>query len=857
MKCRMNDPLHIPHEWYQSGSLLIGGIASQIIYISSDVLFSKHPSQDEFDVQVVVAKLYQHILALAFAVNEINENPKILHNITLGFHIYDSYYSLMMTYRTTLDLLFNLRRFPPNYRCDLPKNLMAVIGGLGSDISFHISDILGLYNIPQLTYGSFAPGKSDTMQLSSFYRMIANESHQYLGILRLLQHFGWMWVGLFAVDDDSGEQFLQVLEPMLSQNGICSAFAERIPKQASWHTGSQMNTMAFNINQHLTNSTANTLIVYGENMIISWLILITDLVYEENMMSWRKLWIMTAQIDVALTSIQAQANLQVFQGAILFTAHSHELPRFKEFLQNIKLCRTQENSFFKDFCEQIFGCSFPNSQDLMEDGSECTGEERLESLPGSLFEIAVTGHSYSIYNAAYAVVHSFHAMYSSRSIHRIKRKKRSLQDFGAWELHPFLQGVVFNNSAEEIVSFNGKKEMEADLDIVNLVISPNNSFLRVKIGKFEHKAPMEDKLVINEDIIVWHGSFNQVLPISLCCDSCHPGYQKKKREGVKFCCYDCVPCPGGEISNQKDMDNCFRCPENQHPSKGQDRCIPRAVSFLSYEEPLGISLASLSAMLSLITVLVLGTFIKHKETPIVKANNRDVTYTLLISLLLCFLCSFLFLGKPKKVTCLLQQSAFGIIFTVAVSSVLAKTIIVVLAFKATKPGSSMRKWVGKTMTGSIVLSCSLVQGVVCAVWLGISPPFPDVDMQSLAGKIIIKCNEGYVNMFYIVMGYMGLLSVISFTVAFLARKLPDSFNESKFITFSMLVFCSVWVSFVPTYLSTKGKYMVAVEIFSILASSAGLLGCIFSPKCYIILLKPELNHREQLRNRNNGSNQEP
>ncbi|XP_053215924.1 vomeronasal type-2 receptor 26-like [Podarcis raffonei] len=781
MKCHINDPLHIPHEWYQSGSLLIGGIASQIIYISSDVLFSKHPSQDEFDVQVVVAKLYQHILALAFAVNEINENPKILHNITLGFHIYDSYYSLMMTYRTTLDLLFNLRRFPPNYRCDLPKNLMAVIGGLGSDISFHISDILGLYKIPQLTYGSFAPGKSDTTQLSSFYRMIPNESHQYLGILRLLQHFGWMWVGLFAVNDDSGEQFLQVLEPMLSQNGICSAFAERIPKQASWHTGNQMNTMAFNINQRLTNSTANTLIIYGETMIISWLILIADLVYKENMMSWRKLWIMTAQIDVALTSIQAQANLQVFQGAILFTAHSHELPSFKEFLQNIKLCRTQENSFFKDFCEQIFGCSFPNSQNLMEDGSECTGEERLESLPGSLFEIAVTGHSYSIYNAVYAVVHSFHAMYSSRSIHRIKRKKRSLQDFGAWE----------------------------------------------------------------------------VLPISLCCDSCHPGYQKKKREGVKFCCYDCVPCPDGEISNQKDMDNCFRCPENQYPSKGQDRCIPRAVSFLSYEEPLGISLASLSAMLSLITVLVLGTFIKHKETPIVKANNRDVTYTLLISLLLCFLCSFLFLGKPKKVTCLLQQSAFGIIFTVAVSSVLAKTIIVVLAFKATKPGSSMRKWVGKTMTGSIVLSCSLVQGVICAVWLGISPPFPDVDMQSLAGKIIIKCNEGYVNMFYIVMGYMGLLSVISFTVAFLARKLPDSFNEAKFITFSMLVFCSVWVSFVPTYLSTKGKYMVAVEIFSILASSAGLLGCIFSPKCYIILLKPELNHREQLRKRNNGSNQEP
>ncbi|XP_060137320.1 vomeronasal type-2 receptor 26-like [Zootoca vivipara] len=832
VKCTTNNPVHVQYEWHETGDLVIGAMVSHLYYIVPELFFKKHPSQVVIDTPLVVTKFYQHILALVFAIDEINENPRMLPNVSLGFHIYDSYYDSKITYQNTLDLIFKSHHFVPNYRCGIQKNVIGIIGGLSSDTSWCMANILGLFKIPQISYGSFEPAINDGTKIPSFYRMVPNEDLQYRGIILLLLHFGWKWVGLITPANEAGERFLQTIEKLFFQNGICSAFTERVEFNLNYKSNKLEMIDKRVLFSTLTSYKANAVLVYGESRFIIWLSNIlslmefTQLLFPREKSHEGKVWITTAQIDFILDSLQKiiDINIRMYHGAISFAIHFKEIHSFKDFLQSIRPHWTDTDGFIKDFWEDAFSCSLSNAT---LSTNMCTGEEMLESLLAPYFEMSMTGHSYNIYNAVYALAHALNSKHLGRTIHKGREamEKISPQYVEPWQLHSFLQRISFNNSAGDEIALNENGELAVGLDITNLVTFPNRSYIRVKVGRLDPQAPPGKELTINEDRIKWHRAFTQ------------------------FCCYDCDPCPEGMISNEKDMETCVSCPADQYPNNDQDLCIPKIPNFLSFDETLAIVSTSSALLFSLITILVLGIFIKHRNTAIVKANNRSLTYVLLISLLLCFLSSLLFIGKPNKVTCLLRQNAFGIVFSVALSSILAKTILVVLAFMATKPGTNIRKWVGKELAYSIVFSSSIVQVGICVLWLATSPPFPDVDMHSVMGEIIFLCNEGSVLIFYCVLGYMGFQATVSFTVAFVARKLPDTFNEAKFITFSMLVFCSVWLSFIPTYLSTRGKYMVAVEIFSIFASGAGLLACIFAPKCYIIVVRPDLNKREQLAQR--------
>ncbi|XP_066540852.1 extracellular calcium-sensing receptor-like isoform X1 [Hoplias malabaricus] len=805
-----------------NGDFIIGGIFSIHNYMQSEPnTYTKMPLHPKCSGSMEFRDL-RYARAMEFTLQEINNSTDLLPGITLGYQIYDSCAAVPMAIQIALQLASGMEPFVNNTHV-CPKPAAAAVpvlaGESDSTPSISMARILGLFGIPQVSHFTTCACLSDKRQFPSFFRTVPSDHHQAAALARMVKHFGWTWIGAVRSDSDYGNYGMASFLKAAQEEGICVEYSE-----AFYRTDPRSKVER--VANVIRSSTARVIVAFMASGEIE--VLLEELVRNPPPpLQWigSETWIINAK----------HLRFNMCAGAIGFGVPRSEIPGLGEFLLNLTVAQALKSPLLKEFWESSFSCSLTGFSESMR---ECDGNEDIRSLQNPYTDTSQLRITNMVYKATYAIAHAIHGVICNDT-----QCDKSIQ-FAPWQVLDQLRRINFTTRNGVQVMFDANGDPVAVYELINWQVQKDGTLDFVTVGLFDSSKPMGQEFSISTNIS-WVGGQTE-LPVSMCTDSCPPGTRKAVQKGRPVCCYDCIPCAEGEISNRTDSLNCMPCPPEFWPNAKRDSCLSKPVEFLSWGDTLSIILTLFSVSGAFIAVCVAIIFYRHRTSPIVRANNSELSFLLLFSLALCFLCSLTFIGQPSEWSCMLRHTAFGISFVLCISCVLGKTIVVLMAFRATLPGSNVMKWFGPPQQRLSVLFFTLIQVIICVLWLTISPPFPFKNLKHYKERIILECGLGSAVGFWAVLGYIGFLALLCFVLAFLARKLPDNFNEAKFITFSMLIFCTVWVTFIPAYVSSPGKFTVAVEIFAILASSFGLIICIFAPKCFIIVFRPELNTKKHL-----------
>ncbi|XP_030600130.1 extracellular calcium-sensing receptor-like [Archocentrus centrarchus] len=742
---------------------------------------------------------------MTFAINEINDRSDLLPNLELGFHIHDSCDDIPVSLKASL-LLVNGQP-ERGFSTESITVSSVIIGDAGSGVSMALLRSLGSFHIPLVSYFASCSCLSNQREFPTFMRTMPSDTFQIKALARLVSYFGWTWVGVIGVESDYARFAIQLFLQESVHYGVCAAYTHFYPLVLS---------------QHALDDLLDVIQMASSKVIIN--------------------FSGESEMQSILREIQSRniTNLQWIASEAWATAKSL-WEKFGDLLMGTLGFAIRRAATIPGLKQHL--TSLTPSSIL-----PCKGTEDLNDVYSPYSDVTQLRVSYNVYKAVYLVAYALQDLSNCKVGMGpfLNGTCADTKNFKPWQLIHYMKHANFSALGEK-VNFDQNGDPIAYYDLMNWQMAPDGSLNLVKVGFYDASLPAGHSLVINDSLIQW--PLRKKAIRSVCSDSCPPGTRIARRKGEPTCCYDCVPCTEGEVSNMTDSLECSRCSADTWSNKAKNLCIPRSTEYLSYHEFMGILLCITSVLGACISLFIIIIFISYKDTPLVRANNMELSFLLLVFLAICFLVGLLFIGEPSDWVCRIKYPAFGISFALCISCLLAKTAVVLMAFRSRLPRSNAMKWFGSNQQRASVLLGTAVQVIICFIWLLTSPPHAKNNTDYHGATIIKECVTGSEVGFWCVLGYIGILACVCFLMAFLARKLPDNFNEAKFITFSMLIFFAVWITFIPVYVSTAGKYTVAVHIFAILASAFALLFCIFVPKCYIILLKPEKNCKKKIMQR--------
>ncbi|KAJ8688366.1 hypothetical protein QAD02_024161 [Eretmocerus hayati] len=840
----------------------------------------------------------QPLEAMIYTVEQINRDPNILPGIRLGILAFDSCdnpnYALEQALNFVKGFIAHINQYhKTEFECldgSVPKyldgtfdNVAAILAAQSSSVTLQVASMLRLFSVPQISYMATTPSLSSKDRFPHFFRTVPSDVNQAHAMLELLKQFGWTYVSVVYSDTEYGKRGYETLVFLLPLYGICFSAPQRIDKESFQPEDYD------DVVRTISNKTeVRVVVMFAEKAATLHVMDAARRLGMDEHFVWivSHAWSASNHRNFLSPGHSHDREEIVLEGALAVQPLSRQMSGFDEYFTKLQPSHERINPWFREFWQDFHRCDDePETVSMMgsrsdqphdlnyyptqqhQKSTESNGACSDELNPRISRETGYKQHTFVhfVRDAVYSVAYALHNMFIDKCGELHHGMCPGLQHIDGSTLTKYLRNVSFKDEAGNTFRFMNGVDGPPRYSILNYQKSQDGSYSWLVVGNYTQADNGSAVLQLEDRLLRYRGSNSQQgdiringgrrsFPNSSCASPCL-SRQVKVREKQDPCCWRCREC--GEFQFKLDEHRCEDCIWGTKPTADKSICVVIPEEFVDYSSFWALTSIAVATFGILLTIFVLCIFWLYSETPIIKASGRELCCLLLLGTLVSFLMTFAIIARPNTQTCAITRFGIGLCYTLCYAALVTKTNRIHRIFNNSTNSPHKPRCTSPKSQMVITSMLTSIEIFINGIWLVKVPPLATYTHPTRDTRVRI-C-EGFDDRSYIIgLIYPFILIVICTVYAVKTRKCPEGFNETRYIAFTNYTTLVLWLAFVPLYLaSTSNAIRVVTLSLSLSLSAFVQLGCLFFPKMYIVLLKPEKNTKELVMAHHRGSSYLP
>nr|XP_006816080.1 PREDICTED: metabotropic glutamate receptor 3-like [Saccoglossus kowalevskii] len=777
---------HNTVSYLKQGDLMLGGIFTIHWYDKEDNSCTQiRPLREMFRVE-----------AMAYAIDQINKRNDVLPGYTMGFQILDDCGTEASSLAAVLHFVpGDIHKDPKLDECECPglEDKTKIIGIIGPPLSTNAiptSKLLHLFHKPQISHAATSDELSNKDIHTYFLRTVPPESQRTLAIVELLLQFNWTYIFTLNSAENYGRNAISNFTTDAINHHIC--IAARLEISSSVNTDDDVDKL---VSGMISNPHARVVVMFSLTREADMLFAALKRANADKMFTF----ITTDReaLDLGQDGHASAASGGLFVGTIKKAVDGLE-EHFNSFSPKDHI----ENPWFLEYYSHYFNCS-----------------DRTSNCNDSFHIRESRTYAASVVDAVYAYAGALHRM-----------QNESCQDNNCDKfMEDAMNGdkllrYLLNNTFDGV---NGKTRFNSRGDIVAqhplfVLQFVNDKYELVNVGNVD----TVNHVVNINGSINWNTGHSP--PESRCGEPCQPGEVATFRKDG--CCWDCWTCYANEIVNE-NSSKCIECDEGFWPNKDITTCEKILPTHLQWTSGVAICLLTFATFGECVVVFIIVYYIKYRRHLVIKASSRELSAILLCGISVSFGIIFSFIAKPSVSSCFVNRLGFMLCFTIIYAPILSRANRIYRIFSAAS--NSAKPPVMISPCSQVVLTLLLILGqlVITLIWVMLRPPGP-VEMVPVRTqkRVELSCNITEGEMISSVC-YNLLLLIMCCFYAFKTRNVPDNYNETRHIGWTVYTVLVIWLAFIPTYFAIKDAILkVVILSMAIIINAWDNLLFMFLPK---------------------------